>query len=147
MSCWMAFKLISISSRFRNSSGYVFFKICSLIFHDFWSQIGVVILVTPKQEVERKSVWLCGLKFFRSNFKLEWEYCVGTKFRFLASDFCSHVVILLWLFTVLQYFGSDFFLNDFPNPFIVHFLTWIFWTKFLANGFLFTFLPWFSVSF
>ena len=24
-------------------------------FHDFWSQIGILILVTPKQEVERKS--------------------------------------------------------------------------------------------
>ena len=36
-------------------------------FHDLssvhTSQIGVVILVTPKQEVERKSEWFCGMKF------------------------------------------------------------------------------------
>ena len=41
-----------------------FFKICSHIFYDFWSQIGVVVLVTPKQEVERKSEWFCGVIFF-----------------------------------------------------------------------------------
>ena len=38
-----------------------FFRLCFFFqdlfthFHDFSSQIGVVILVTPKQEVERKS--------------------------------------------------------------------------------------------
>ena len=32
-------------------------------FHDFWSQIGVVILVTPKQEGERKSECFCRVKF------------------------------------------------------------------------------------
>ena len=33
------------------------------------TQIGVVILVTPKQEVERKSEWFCGGKFFAPNLK------------------------------------------------------------------------------
>ena len=42
-----------------------FFKICSHIF------IGVVNLVTPKQEVEQKSEWFSGVKFFCSNFKVE----------------------------------------------------------------------------
>ena len=40
-------------------------------FHDFLSQFGVVILVTPKQEMERKSEWFCGVNVFRSNFKVE----------------------------------------------------------------------------
>ena len=33
----------------------LFFKNLLKYFHDFWSQIGIVILVTPKQEVEKKS--------------------------------------------------------------------------------------------
>ena len=36
----------------------------------FWSQFGVVILVTLNKEVERKSEWFRGLNFFRSNFKV-----------------------------------------------------------------------------
>ena len=39
----------------------IFLKICSH-FHEFRNQIGVVILVTPKQEMERKSEWFCGVK-------------------------------------------------------------------------------------
>ena len=35
MSSWMECKWNSTSSRFRNSSGYVFFKICSHIFMIF----------------------------------------------------------------------------------------------------------------
>ena len=46
-----------------------FFKICSHIFMIFEVKIGVVILVTPKQEVERKSEWFCGVKFFALNLK------------------------------------------------------------------------------
>ena len=38
--------------------------ICSHIFMIFGSQIEVMILVTPKQEVGRKSEWFCGVKFF-----------------------------------------------------------------------------------
>ena len=33
-------------------------------FSFFWSQIRVVILVTPKQEVERKCGWFCGVNYF-----------------------------------------------------------------------------------
>ena len=69
MSSWIAFNWISTSSRFRNSSGYDF-KICPHIFV-ILSQIGVVILVALKQEVERKSEWFCCLKFSYSNFKVE----------------------------------------------------------------------------
>ena len=89
-------------------------------FHDFWSQIGVVILVTPKQEVEQKSEWFCGVNIFCSNFKVEWENCVWTKICFLASGFlftCGNFnLIFCFLF---QFFGSDF-LNGFSNSFIVH---------------------------
>ena len=49
----------------------LFFKICSHIFMIFEVEIGIVILVTPKQEIERKSEWFCGVYFFRSNFKVE----------------------------------------------------------------------------
>ena len=109
-------------------------------FRDFWSQIGVVILVTPKQEVERKSQWFCGVKFYYSNFKVEWENGVWTKIRFLASDFlftCSNFTLI---FTVFSIFWIGFFLNGFPNSFIVHSRPFFVWTKlpFLASDFLFT---------
>ena len=45
----------------------LFFKICSHVFMIFENQIGVVILVTPKQEMEQKSEWFCGVNFFRFN--------------------------------------------------------------------------------
>ena len=48
--------------------GRCLFKDLFTYFHDFWSQIGVVILVTPKQEVERKSEWFCGVNFFLLEF-------------------------------------------------------------------------------
>ena len=49
----------------------LFFKICSYVFIIFEVKIGIVILVTPKQEVERKGDWFCGVNFFCSNFKVE----------------------------------------------------------------------------
>ena len=97
-----------------------FFKDLFTHFHDFWSQIGVVILVTPKQEVERKSEWFCGVKFFHSNFKVEWENGVWTKIRFLASGYFVHMWQVHFGFHGFRFFGSDFFLNGFPNPFRVH---------------------------
>ena len=79
-----------------------------------------MILVTPKQEVERKSEWFCGVNFFRSKFKVDWENGVWAKIRFLASGFfCSHAAISLRFLLFFQFFWSDFFLNGFPNPFIL----------------------------
>ena len=83
--------------------GAVFLKICSH-FHDFWSQSGVVILVTPKQEVEPKNRWFCGLKFFRSNFNEEWGNEVWTKIRSLAIGF-----VHMRQFHIDFYCFSDFF--------------------------------------
>ena len=77
-----------------------------------------MILVTRKQEVERKSEWFCGSKFFRLNFKVEWENGVWTKIHFLASGFLFTCGNFTLIFTVFQFFGSVF-LNGFPNPFIV----------------------------
>ena len=61
------------------------------------------ILVTPKQEVERKSEWFCGVKFFRSKFKVEWENGVWTKIRFLASGFlftCGNFTLIFTVFSI-----------------------------------------------
>ena len=79
-----------------------------------------MILVTPKQEVERKSEWLCGVKIFCSNFKVEWENGVWTKIRFLASGFCSHATISLWFLLFFRFFGSDFFFKRFFQSILVH---------------------------
>ena len=80
------------------SSGYVFLRSVHT-FSWFLKSTGVVILVTPKQEMERKSEWFCGVNFFRSNFKVEWENGVWTKIRSLGSGFFVH----------MPQFHSDFY--------------------------------------
>ena len=43
------------------------------------------------------------------------------KFAFSLVVFCSHAAISLWFVLFLfQFFESNFFLNGFHNPFIVH---------------------------
>ena len=80
-----------------------------------------MILVTPKQEVERKSEWFCGVNFFNSNFKVEWENSVWTKIRFLASGFLFRCGILTLIFLFLiaassipggYYSAPDFFTSS-----------------------------------
>ena len=56
--------------------------------------------------------WHCGVKFLRSNFKLEWENGVWTKFRFLASGFFVHFDVYC-----ISIFWIGFFINGFPSPF------------------------------
>ena len=41
------------------------------------------------------------------------------KFNFLLVVFGSHAAISLWFSMFCRLFGSDFFLNGFPIPFIV----------------------------
>ena len=42
------------------------------------------------------------------------------KFGFSVVVFCSHAAISLRFLLFFQFFGSDFFLNGFPNPFTAH---------------------------
>ena len=42
------------------------------------------------------------------------------KFGFPVVVFCSHAAISLRFLLFFRFFGSDFVLNGFPNPFIVH---------------------------
>ena len=90
--------------------------------------IGVMILVAPKQEMERKSEWFCGVIFFRSNFKVEWEVGVWKKFAFSLMVLCSHAAISLWFLLFFRFFLIGFS-NGFPNPFIVH---W--WSEFFVHS-------------
>ena len=78
-----------------------------------------MILVTPKQEIERKSEWFCGVKFFRSNFKVEWKYGVWTKIRFIGSGFLFTCGNFTLIFTVFSVFWIGFFSKWFCKPFIV----------------------------
>ena len=64
-------------------------------FHDFWSQIGVVILVTPKQEVERKSEWFYCVIFLAQILMLSEKKVFEQKFAFSLVVFCSHAAISL----------------------------------------------------
>ena len=112
-----------------------FFKYLLIQFHDFWSQIGVVIGVVRSQigdfghaeaeNGEKKRVVL-QRNIFCSNFKVEWENCVWTNIRSLASGFRSHAAISLWFLLFFRFFdlffcfvlnwlpGVDFF-NDFSD--------------------------------
>ena len=88
-----------------------------------------MILVTPKQEMERKSEWFCGVNFFRSKFKVEWENGVWTKIGFLASGFlftCGNFTLIFTIFWI--FWIGFFFLNAFSNPFIVRS-----WSSFLFS--------------
>ena len=49
----------------------VFFNDLFTHFFNFRSQIEVMVMVTPKQEVERKSEWICLVNFFTPNLKQE----------------------------------------------------------------------------
>ena len=87
-----------------------------------------------------KSEWFCGVKFFGSNLKVEWENGVWTKIRFLASCFLFTFGNFTLIFTVFfRFLGSDFYLNSFPNPFIVCYMPRFFsvWAKghFIASDF------------
>ena len=43
------------------------------------------------------------------------------KFGFSVVVFCSHAAISLWILLCFLFFGSDFFLDGFLNPFTAHF--------------------------
>ena len=102
-----------------------------------------MILITPKQEVERKNEWFCGVKFFPSNFKVERENGVWTKIRILARGFLFTYGNFTLRFTVF-WIGFFFQMVFFFNPIIVHSRpSFLVWTKlpFLVSGhfsFLFT---------
>ena len=66
-------------------------------------------MVTLKQEVERKSKWFYGVKFFRSNSRVRKRFL--NKIRFLASGFLFTCSSFTCIFTVFSFFGLDFFLD------------------------------------
>ena len=88
-------------------------------FHDFWSQIRVVILVTPKQELHRTSATFCAVNCFRFNFKVQWENGVWTKFAFCIVNFCSCACNSSSVLSDFWFFWSGCLWNGFPCPFLV----------------------------
>ena len=64
----MTYPAVFHNSRSLNCIGALSFSRSADIFRDFCSQIGEVILDTPKQEAEQKSEWLrreiSSLKFY-----------------------------------------------------------------------------------
>ena len=86
-----------------------------------------MILVTPKQEVERKSEWFCGVKFFRSKFKEVRKRCLNKNSLSRLWFFVHMRQFRFDLYCFFDFFGLDF-LNGFPNPFIVRF-----WSNFLFS--------------
>ena len=77
--------------------------------------------------MEQKSEWFCGVNFFRSKFKVEWENGVWTKIRFRASVFFNSLYLLMAFFvlhvsTFTFYFcltsltvWTEWFLNPFTR--------------------------------
>ena len=104
------------SSPFRNSSGYVFYLRSNHTFSWFlksnWSS-DFRHAETGSGAKERVVLWL----LFHSYFKSEWENGVWIKIRFLASVFLFTCGNFALNFTVFLFI---FFLNGFPNLFIVH---------------------------
>ena len=75
-----------------------------------------MILITPKQEMERKSEWFCRVKIFRFSFKIEWKNGVWTEIRFLAIGFLFTCGNFTLIFTAFSIFWIGFLLDGFPNP-------------------------------
>ena len=70
----------------------------------FEVKIGVVILVTPKQEVERKSEWFCGVNFFALNLKQSEKKVLEQKFAFSLVVFlftCGNLTLSFTVFSIL----------------------------------------------
>ena len=119
MSSWMAFKWISTSSRFRNSSGYVFFNICSHIFMIFEVKLSSDFGHAETGSGAKKRVVLRREFFFAPNLKQSEKTVFEQKFAFSLVVFCSHAAIWLWFLLFFRFFGSIFLLNGFTNPFII----------------------------
>ena len=102
-------------------------------FKDFLSQIWVVILVTPNEEVEWKSELSLILK-------QSLKTVVEQKFAFSLVVFRSHAALSTLIFIVFCISWIGFLLNDFFNPFEIHLGLIFVWIKFpfLARAFLFT---------
>ena len=98
----------------------LFFKLLFRHFHDFWSQTGEVILVTPEQEGERKSKWFCSVIFFHSQFNFEWQKCIWTKDCFLSGGLlftCGNFTLIFCYRFFFDFLDRIFFLNAFTNSF------------------------------
>ena len=133
--------LFFYNSKDLNCIRALFFKICSHIFevklekwflsrwtrNDFFhsnfvrkrylneilhSWLLFFVHMRPKQAVERKSEWFCGVNIFYSNFAVDWESGVWTKLCFLASGWFFHMR-QFHSKTVFLLFGSFYFLEFF----------------------------------
>ena len=93
-------------------------------FHDFWSQIRVVFLVTPKQELERKASGFAAWDFYALILKSE-KTVFEQKFAFSLVVFFVHMLQFHFdFYCFFQFLWIGFlFRNGFPNQFMVHFRT------------------------
>ena len=96
------------------------------VFCSYFSMIlklnGVVVLVTPKQEVEQKTECFCSMTLFRSDFKVEWENSVWTKISFLFGGFFVHMRQFVFcfhcfFFDLLTRFFCERFCQSIHSPF------------------------------
>ena len=94
--------LVFYNSKNLNCIGTLSFKDLFTHFHDFRSHIGIVILVTPKHEVERKR---------RPRFLYEPNF----HFRFMVFFTCGVLFLIFRFFKKFLYlFLRKIFLNSFP---------------------------------
>ena len=96
------------------------FRLFSCIWENYYGTyfrvfLKVMVLVSPKWEMEQKSKWFCGVEFYRSNFKVGFEQKL---WFWLVVFLCSDAPIRLWLLLFFIFYGI-WNLNSFPSPFIV----------------------------
>ena len=73
-----------------------------------------MFLVTPKQEMERKSEWFCGVNFFALILKWNEKTVFEQKLAFSLVVFCSHAAISLRFLMFFDFLDWIFFLKIFP---------------------------------
>ena len=104
------------------------------VFYKSKNLILSVSLVTPKQEVERKSEWFSVVISFPSSFEVEWENDVWKKFAFSLVDFFSHGQFHFDFYCFFRFVDSDFFLMVFPiHSWFILVLDFLFEPNFLLS--------------
>ena len=97
------------SSRFRNSSGYVFFKICSHIFMIFEVKLEWWLWSRRNRKWREKTSGFAAWIFFALILKKSEKTVFEQKFGFSVVVFCSHAAISLWFLLFFSVFWIGFF--------------------------------------
>ena len=123
--------------------GAVFFKICSHIFMIFEVRLEKWFWSRRNKKWSEKASGFAAWIVFALNLKYSEKIVFERKFAFSLVVFCSHAAIWLLVFTFFfDFLDRIFFLNGFPNPFIVRSWSSFLFSQWKWNAMFFCFVVW-----